>query len=164
VAFSYAAQHPGRTAGIAIIESEPATAEWATKMTANLARATTQLVRGEALAWITVRYGRHTARLAKAAGKLLHTTTLGQDIPASPVLSMVDIQSIGCPLLAIYGAKSDLAAQAPLMESLFADCTTVIIPGQEHSVLVEVPETVRDLVLSWIGERERRTTIEADRR
>jgi pimeloyl-ACP methyl ester carboxylesterase len=133
-------------------------------MTANLARATTQLVRGEALAWITVRYGRHTARLAKAAGKLLHTTTLGQDIPASPVLSMVDIKSIGCPLLAIYGAKSDLAAQAPLMESLFADCTTVIIPGQEHSVLVEVPETVRDLVLSWIGERERRTTIEADRR
>jgi pimeloyl-ACP methyl ester carboxylesterase len=162
VAFSFAARHPEHMAGIAIIESEPATALWATKMTANLDRATTQLVRKEALAWITVRYGRRTTRLAKAAAKLLHSTSLGKEIPTSPVLSTADIRAIGCPLLAIYGGKSDLAAQAPLMRSLFTDCITKIIPGQEHSVLIEVPETVRDLLLSWITDHERAEHVRAE--
>jgi pimeloyl-ACP methyl ester carboxylesterase len=119
-------------------------------MAANLARAATQLVRPEALAWITVRHGRHTTRLARAAARLLQATTIERDIPASPVLSVDDIRAIRCPVLAIYGGRSDLAEQAALMEATLPRCTTVVLPGQEHSVLIEVTTTVRDLILQWL--------------
>jgi pimeloyl-ACP methyl ester carboxylesterase len=154
IAFSFAVRHPERVAGIAVIESEPATPEWATKMAANLERAASELVRGEALAWITVRYGRHTAKLAKAAARMLDSTTLVRDIPASAVPSPGQLRSLRCPVLSVYGADSDLAVQAPRMAELFADCTTRLVPGQEHSVLVNVPGTVVDMVLSWLREHD----------
>jgi pimeloyl-ACP methyl ester carboxylesterase len=110
VAFSFAARRPGRVAGIAVIESEPAAPEWATKMAANLERAATELARGEALAWITVRYGRRTAKLAKAAARMLDSTTLVRDIPASAVPARDRLSALRCPVLAVYGADSDRAA------------------------------------------------------
>ena len=157
IAFSFAVRQPERVAGIAVIESEPATPEWATKMAANLERAASELGRGEALAWITVRDGRHTAKLAKAAARMLDSTTLVRDIPASRVPSPDRLRALRCPVLSVYGADSDLAVQAPRMAELFADCTTRLVPGQEHSVLVNVPGTVVDMVLSWLREHDRVT-------
>ncbi len=161
IAFSFAVRHPDRTAGIAVIESEPATPAWAAKMRANLTKAATELVRGEAFAWITVRYGRHTSKLAKAAARMLESTTLVRDLPASSVPSTAQLTALRCPVLALYGADSDLAVQAPLMETLLADCTTRLIPGQEHSVLVNVPQEVTDLVLSWLR-HDRAQLVAAD--
>src|ERR1700744_6523975 len=43
IAYGFAERHPERVAGILAIESEPATAQWAEKMTANLHRAASQL-------------------------------------------------------------------------------------------------------------------------
>jgi pimeloyl-ACP methyl ester carboxylesterase len=154
VAFGFAERHPDRAAGVAIIESEPATHPWAEKMAANLKRAATQLVTFEAIAWITARHGVNLARRAKRAGRLLAATTLERDLPASRVLSAEQIAAIACPVLAIYGGESDLAEQADLLRELIPRCTTVVLPGQEHSVLVEVPDTVLRLLLSWIREHE----------
>ena len=154
VAFSFAVRYPERVAGIAIVESEPATAAWAAKMTANLGRAAKQLGRWDALVWIRAHYGAHTVRLARSAEKLLNASTIEQDIPASPTVSPEQVRAINCPVLAIYGAKSDLAEQAPMMRDWLPNCTTLVVPDQEHSVLIEVPDTVRDTVLSWLGERE----------
>lgn len=152
VAFGFAAAHPDRVRSLAMIEGEPATAEWAVKMAANLRRATEQLVLAEALEWITQRYNAHTARLAKGAAKLLHTTTLGTDIPASQVLGEAEIVAVDCPVLAIYGDRSDLAEQAPWLAANLAACRTIVIPDQEHSVLIERPELTRELILNWVGE------------
>jgi pimeloyl-ACP methyl ester carboxylesterase len=161
VAFGLAIQRPDRVAGVAFIESEPATPEWAAKMATNLARARTDLARPEAYPWITVRYGVRTTRLARGAARILATTTLATDLPASTVPSTVDVR---CPVLAIYGAKSDLAAQAPWLTARLARCTTAVVPGQEHSVLIEVPDTVRDLVLSWLRGHDRDRMVGADDR
>lgn len=150
VAFEYTIRHPDRVAGLALIESEPPTPEWAEKMAANLSRAATDLRRPEAMAWITVRYGRHTARQARSAERMLRQTTLERDIPSGPVRSAAEIGAVRCPVFAIYGQRSDLAAQVPLMGGLLRDYRSVIVPDQEHSVLIEVPDVVRDLVLAWI--------------
>jgi len=150
IAFAYAMRHPDRTAGIAVIESEPATEAWATKMAANLDRAATQLPRPAAQAWIALNRGRRTARLAKAAGQMLSTTTLARDIPASRLLSRAEIATIACPVLCIYGADSDLAEQAVVMEATLPRCRTVMVPRQKHSVLVEQPDTVREQFFSWL--------------
>jgi pimeloyl-ACP methyl ester carboxylesterase len=150
IAFSFAVRHPARAAGIAVLESEPATRAWAEKMAANLTKASTELARGEALAWITVRYGRHTTKLAKSAARMLHSTTLVADIPASAVPTDDELRALDCPVLAIYGEDSDLAVQAGPLEALLPRCTTVLVPGQDHSVLVNVPDTVLGLFLPWL--------------
>jgi pimeloyl-ACP methyl ester carboxylesterase len=150
IAFGLAVRHPERVAGITVIESEPATAGWAAKMAANLVEAGTQLRRPEALAWVAARYGRHTAKLARSAAALLHATTLAEDIPAGAVPSAAQVAAIDCPVLAVYGEDSDLADQAPLLRAWLPRCATALVPRQEHSVLVETPGAVRDLVLPWL--------------
>ncbi|WP_209707807.1 alpha/beta fold hydrolase [Crossiella equi] len=153
VAFGLAAAHPERVASLAFIESEPALAPWAPKMAANLARAKRELVREESLAWIADKYSPHTAKLAKGAARLLHSTTLADDLPASGVLTEEQVRAIGVPVFGIYGEHSDLAAQAPELERLLPRCRTIVIPDQEHSVLIERTPLTRALLLDWLAEQ-----------
>lgn len=152
VAFSYAWQHPERVASVVMIESEPATEAWSRKLASLLDRAAGELGRRDALSWISERYGARTSRLARAAAGRLHETTMARDIPSGPLLDDGDIQSVGCPVMAIFGSESDLVDQGAVMQSLLPRCSTVIVPGHEHSLLVEAPRSVRDLLLPWIAE------------
>lgn len=154
VAFSYAAQYPERVASIVMIESEPATEMWSCKLASLLGSAADRLGDPDALNWITKRYGERTSRLAGAAGQRLHTTTMARDIPRGPLLSQDEIRSVGCPMLAIFGSESDLVEQGDAMAALLARCRTVIVPGHEHSVLIEAPHSVRNLLLPWIAEHD----------
>ncbi|MFD8871953.1 alpha/beta fold hydrolase, partial [Streptomyces sp. NPDC059590] len=166
VAFQYAVRHPERVAGLSLIESEPATPAWAAKLDRMLGDTETQLSEHEAdaLAWIDAHRGRHTARLARSAARLARTTTIGRDIPSSAVLDEDRIRAVSGPVLALYGADSDMAAQAPWLESLLPGCRTVIVPGHEHSVLVEVPALVLDHVLGWIHDPGRAASGSGSRR
>ena len=161
IAFSYAAQYPERVASIVMIESEPATEMWSCKLASMLGGAADQL-NPDALNWITKRYGKRTSRLARAAGERLHTTTMARDIPRGPLLSQDEIRTVGCPVLAIFGSESDLVDQGDVIAALLARCRTVIVPGHEHSVLIEAPRSVRGLLLPWIAEHD--LTIELSHR
>ncbi|MER8184972.1 alpha/beta hydrolase [Kitasatospora sp. NPDC094015] len=150
VAFGLALRRPSRIAGILAIESEPASAGWATKLDGILRRAETELSDETTLAWVTARRGAHTARLARAAGRLLDTTTVARDIPASLLPAEAQLRTVRCPVLAVYGSESDLADQATWLEELLPDCRSTFVPGQEHSVLIEAPDTVLGLTLAWL--------------
>ncbi|WP_435271087.1 alpha/beta fold hydrolase [Streptomyces sp. 1222.5] len=152
IAFGHTARHPDRTASLTLIESEPATAGWAAKMGRILRRVTTELARDEdaALAWIAAHRGRHTARLAKGAARLVRETTLGRDIPASRVLTDAQIRAVRRPVLGVYGGDSDLVDLLPLKRRLLTDFRAVVLPGHEHSVLVEAPGTVGGHILDLI--------------
>ncbi|MFJ3776107.1 alpha/beta fold hydrolase [Streptomyces sp. NPDC090075] len=152
VAFGYAARHPERAASVSLIESEPATAAWAAKLDGILRRVQRELAYNEtdALAWITVNRGHNTARLARGAARLARETTLVRDIPASSVLTEDGMRAVGCPVLGLYGGDSDLAALVPWLEASLPDCRTVVVPGHEHSVLVEAAGTVGGHVLALI--------------
>ncbi|MFF5858685.1 alpha/beta fold hydrolase [Streptomyces sp. NPDC012751] len=160
IAFGYAARHPGRVAGLTLIESEPATAAWAAKLGRILHRVTTQLAHNEpdALAWITAHRGHNTARLAKGAARLARETTLGRDIPASRVLTEAQIGAVRCPVLGVYGGDSDLADLVPAQRRLLPDFRAVVLPGHEHSVLVEAPGTVGGHILDHTLDRLRAGT------
>ena len=159
IAFGYAARHPERAASVTLIESEPATPDWAVKLDRILRWVVEQLAHHEpeAIAWVTAHRGRHTARLARGAARLVRETTLAQEIPASRVLTRERIASVSCPVLGLYGGDSDLAAQAPLLRAVLPDCRTVIVPGHEHSVLVEASGTVGGHILSLVEEASRVT-------
>ncbi|MCQ9181600.1 alpha/beta hydrolase [Streptomyces sp. IBSBF 2953] len=166
IAFGFAARHPERAASVSLIESEPATAAWAVKLDGILDRVVTQLAHNEpdAIRWISAHRGHNTARLAKGAARLARETTLGRDIPASRVLTDAQIAAVRCPVLGLYGGDSDLAELAPRLEAALPDCRTVVVPGHEHSVLVEASGTVGGHVLALVEEVERtvgRVTAEA---
>ena len=155
IVYGFAALHPERVAGAAIIESEPVNPGWAEQMTAVLHRAATQLGRLEAHVWLTARYGTNMLRRAKRAKRVLDATTFERDIPASRVLEKDRIAQISCPVLAIYGSDSEceLTMQAPQLGALMPLFTAVELPGHDHSVLVDAPALVLDLLLGWIAER-----------
>ncbi|MBP0454831.1 alpha/beta fold hydrolase [Kitasatospora sp. RG8] len=152
VAFALAARRPELVAGILAIESEPASAAWAAKLDGILADAERKLAREKVLTWIARRRGPHTARLARTAGSLLAETTMARDIPVSRLPAEAALRAVACPVLAVYGARSDLAEQAARLEQLLPNCRSVTVPGQEHSVLVETPDTVRHLTLAFLAE------------
>ncbi|MEV5874877.1 alpha/beta hydrolase [Streptomyces sp. NPDC052101] len=153
IAFGFAARHPERTATLTLIESEPATPAWAAKLGGILDRVMAQLAHNEpdAIAWITAHRGHNTARLAKGAARLARETTLGRDIPASRVLTEQRISAVRCPVLGVYGGESDLADLVPSHRALLADYRAVVLPGHEHSVLVEAPAAVGGHILDLIG-------------
>jgi hypothetical protein len=65
-------------------------------------------------------------------------------------------------VLALYGSESDLADQALWLESLLPGCRTVVLPWHEHSVLVEAPQRVGELVLDWVREHGSGPRAESD--
>jgi pimeloyl-ACP methyl ester carboxylesterase len=152
VAFGYADRRPERVATITAIESEPATDAWAVKLDGLLERLRSEMAADEAgaLDWITTHRGPHTARLARSAGRLVQATSIARDVPASPVLTDERIRALDCPVLLLYGGDSDLVAGAARLSSLLPRCHTAVLPGHEHSVLVESPEWVLDHTLDWI--------------
>jgi pimeloyl-ACP methyl ester carboxylesterase len=155
VAFGYAAARPDRVASVAMIEAEPATEMWSTRIAEVLGNATRELAREEVIEWIGTEYNLHTARLSRTAGKLLHSTTIGEDIPASQVLDEDQIAAVGCPVLAIYGSESPLSQLGPWLEYLLPHCRTAIVDGQQHSVLIEATARTLDLTLNWVREHTR---------
>ncbi|MEV6315394.1 alpha/beta hydrolase [Streptomyces sp. NPDC051776] len=157
VAFEYAVRHPGRVAGLFLIEANPATTSWAGEITGILERIVRELVEHEAetLAWVNANRGAHTARLARSAARLVRTTTIARDVPESDVLSEHEIRAVRCPVFALYGSDSELAGQETWLESLLPDLRTAVLPGQGHSVLAEAPGLVLDLLLSSILEHGR---------
>ncbi|CAL2063762.1 hypothetical protein GPN2_13031 [Streptomyces murinus] len=152
VAFGYAARDPERVATLTLVESEPATPAWASKLGGILHRVVTQLAHNErdAIAWITANRGHNTARLAKGAARLARETSLGRDIPASRVHTEAEIGAVRCPVLGVYGGDSDLADLIPLHEARLPDFRSVVLPGHEHSVLVEAPGAVGGHILDLI--------------
>ncbi|MDH6135656.1 pimeloyl-ACP methyl ester carboxylesterase [Kitasatospora sp. MAA4] len=153
VAFALAARRPEQVLSILAIESEPASAAWAAKLDGILRRAEIELLKKSTLAWVAAKRGPHTARLARSAGRLLAETSLAREIPASRLPADAELRAISCPVLTVYGTRSDLAAQADWLDGLLGDCRSTFVPGQEHSVLVETPEVVRELTLSWLREQ-----------
>jgi len=152
IAFGYAARHPERAASVSLIESQPATPTWSETMDGVLQQVTHQLAFNEdvALAWIADHRSHNTARLAKSAARLVRETTLAQDIPAGRVLTEDQIRAVTCPVLGVYGGDSELALLTPWLEKLLPDCRTVLVPGHEHSVLVEAAGAVGGHVLELI--------------
>jgi pimeloyl-ACP methyl ester carboxylesterase len=151
LAFSYTAAHPGRVRSIVCIESEPATEEWADKMTQILDHTVQFLGLEESYDWIEANFSAHHRRLARMAADRIMTTSMAQEVPLGPLLSLDDIASIQCPVLSILGSHGYQANDLEALTSLLPQGELHVFDGQGHSVLVEQHREVRELVLRWIA-------------
>ncbi|MBL1068750.1 alpha/beta fold hydrolase [Streptomyces sp. 7-21] len=165
VALDFAWRWPDRAASVVVIESGPATPQWAATMRAALHQATRELPEGEALSWFVRQYGAlssarriapddpHIMRLGRGAARLIASTTIAGDIPASAVLSREEIAALRCPVLLLNGGQGLVAAQTAELASLLPRVRVAEVPGQRHSVLVEAPREVCRIALGWVGEQ-----------
>ncbi|MBL7494008.1 alpha/beta hydrolase [Frankia sp. AgB1.9] len=150
IAFGFAAAYPEMVASLVCIESEPPTETWAARVGEVLANTKRELSTDEAYQWIAVQFGDHHARLSRQAYRRLEATSMVEEIPTGPMLDLTDLSQITVPVLSIIGSDGFQADDPYLLESLLPDCRTVVIPDQDHSVLVEAHRQVRELLLDWI--------------
>ena len=154
VAFSFAANHPDRVASVIGIESEPATTVWSEKMAVAMANTVKVMGDQDYLDWVAEHFGKHHARLTKAAGEGIGRTSIVAELSQGPLLTENDLARITCPVLSIVGSEGYQRDDLDAVSSLLADCRTEVIDGQDHSVLVQRHHAVRKLLLAWIDEHE----------
>lgn len=153
IAFGYAVRHPERVAAVVTIESSPPTPEWMRRISRRMATLAARLPEEDALAEIGARRGQGAARRAEAVRELLAATTIARELPASPPPDTAALARVTCPVLCLFGGDSAVAELAPEVEALLPQACTAVVPGQGHTLLIRAPQTVRDLVLPWLGEQ-----------
>lgn len=149
VAFTYAARHPDRVAGIVTIESAPPTAAWFARMARRLDGAAETLADAEAVA----NSRPLIARRVRDASALLAETDIGKQLPASDLPDPAAFTAITCPVLCLYGAESAVQELAVETARLVPQARHVVVPGQKHTLLIKAPDQVRAEVLPWLATR-----------
>ncbi|MFI9814740.1 alpha/beta fold hydrolase [Saccharothrix variisporea] len=154
IAFSFAAAHPHRVRSIVSIEAEPATEPWAGKMGRTLTNVVDEMGKEENLRWLAETFGDHYAKLTRTAHGIIRSTSIVEEVPTGPLLTDLDLQGVRCPVLSIVGSEGFQQDDLTALQDALPNCRTVVIEGQNHSVLVERHRTVRELVLDWVAEHD----------
>ena len=151
---AFALAHPERARSLVLVDAHMSDAGWGAEMAATLG------LEGEDRdlkildsfkSWL----GRHSERkrnkLAKNAEALVYGTSLVADLQRSALFDDHALAALPCPVLAIYGERSDIIERGRLLARTFGVCELVVLDGCSHSVLWEATETVRDLIVGWVG-------------
>ncbi|MHC0433413.1 alpha/beta fold hydrolase [Streptomyces sp. O3] len=162
LALDFAVHHPDRVAAVTVVESGPATQDWAAAMSGALHQATETLPEQEALDWFVAEYGAlastrqgdarhdaHIARLGRAAARLIATTSIATDIPGGRLLTDIQLKGLDRPVLLVNAQDGLVGEQTAQLAELLPDCEVAVVPGQKHSVLVEAADDVGALALEW---------------
>jgi pimeloyl-ACP methyl ester carboxylesterase len=150
IAFTYALRRPERVAAMATVESAPPTEGWVRRVIKRLEQAADFLPRDDALAEITANRGERIARRAGMARELLGTTSLLRDIATSPLPERAQLTGIDCPVLCVFGGASGVMEFAPVVRELLPRVSIAVVPGQRHTLLIDQPQRVLELVMSWL--------------
>ncbi|MEV5571931.1 alpha/beta hydrolase [Spirillospora sp. NPDC052269] len=151
---------PDRVAGLMLIEascSGPGAAAWFEDMANTLSVTALRLEHDGARDQYAKAGQRRMARLVRHVDGLLNQTSLVDDVAAERPLRDAELAAIRCPVLAVYGERSELVGAAAELERHVPDCTVEILPGLAHTVLREATGVLRDILLSWLAEQRVRT-------
>jgi pimeloyl-ACP methyl ester carboxylesterase len=144
---------PDRVAGLVLIESSctgPAAAAWIEEMANTLTVAALGLEYDRVQDQLAAAGQRKLARLAAHADKLLNGTTLIEDLSSERPLAGRELARITCPVLGVYGERSELVNAADDLRHHVRDCRIEVLPGLAHTVLREATAPLRDIVTGWL--------------
>jgi pimeloyl-ACP methyl ester carboxylesterase len=144
---------PERVAGLALIEASCAgasAAAWIEDMLNTLTVAALSLERERTADRLRAAGQRKLARLAAAADALLNGTSLIDDLAAERPLGTADLAAIGCPVLGVYGERSQLLDGAGDLRRHVPGSRVEVIEGLAHTVLRDATGPLRDIVLDWL--------------
>ena len=94
---------------------------------------------------------RRRSPLVDTAHRLAETTSFGRDVAAAMPLADAAIAAIDCPVLALYGAQSDLVPDGDRLARLLPHCELRMIEGCAHGILFHATAEVREAMLAWLA-------------
>jgi pimeloyl-ACP methyl ester carboxylesterase len=94
---------------------------------------------------------RKAALLVKRGKRLLHETTVIEDLRTEPPLESEDFARVRCPVLAVYGENSEIHDMAELLPKLVPHAEVHITPGADHKATFLQPAELRTLIRRFVG-------------
>jgi pimeloyl-ACP methyl ester carboxylesterase len=158
VALRFAQQFPERVASLVLVEGHFPTEGWGERMAGSLALAAFGLDEQGVKDWLDRHGTRKLNRLARRSEQLFMATSLIDDLQRERPFTHEALREIDCPVLAIYGADSDILDRARDLERHLPRCDLHVVEGCSHSVLFEATPFVRELTLAWLDEHAPVTT------
>lgn len=153
VAVAYAIAHPERVSGLVLVDGNLHDERWGPELTRSLALEGAErdtLIVKYAHSWAGRGSDRRRTRLARDAEQLVHGTTLVRDLASSPIVTDAQLTSIACPVLALYGAQSELLDRARRLERLVPRCHLRLFEGRTHLLLWEATDELKDVLVAWL--------------
>jgi pimeloyl-ACP methyl ester carboxylesterase len=148
---------PERVAGLALIEAAcagPGAAAWMEDILNTLTVGALSLEHEQTADRLRSAGRRKLARLATGADALLNGTSLIEDLGAERAVDSAALEAIGCPVLGVYGERSELRPAADDLRHHVRDSRIEIIPGLAHTVLREATASLSKIVLDWLPPRK----------
>ncbi|GAA2129384.1 alpha/beta fold hydrolase [Actinomadura napierensis] len=153
IALNAALARPDRVAGLVLIEAHgPGEGPgWSEGLLNTLAR-WSLILEYERFADQMLASGRRRAgRQMATADALVNRTTLLADVAAIGPVRPADLAAVRCPVLAVYGQHSDVAAAGRLLLHSVPDCTLHVMAGHGHTALREGTAEILEVVLPWLA-------------
>jgi pimeloyl-ACP methyl ester carboxylesterase len=151
---AYGLAHPARVASMTLVEPPFQIDGLGEEMARSLAQVSFGLSDEEVQTWLEEGAGRAVSRITRSAQRLLETTSIAQDMLETEPFRPEKLRELQTPVLAVYGANSDIIHQAQELESLVPACTLVVLEHHTHMVLREAGEYLRELLRWWLFEPE----------
>jgi pimeloyl-ACP methyl ester carboxylesterase len=173
IALEFGRRHPERTAGIALVEGQVADDRYAgslSELAGVPAEAREERAREVYANWIERRresgdlspdsaefddrlrakQGRRRKPMSSVAERLVHETSLVADMGRRAHVADEQLRAVRCPVLALYGERSDILDQGRRIAAAAPDSRLVIVPGATHFLLFEQPARVTAEIESWL--------------
>ncbi|MEO8751324.1 MAG: alpha/beta hydrolase [Casimicrobiaceae bacterium] len=96
---------------------------------------------------------RRSASVSVAEG-LARDTSFVQDLKRQAAITDAQIERVHCPVLVVYGERSEMRRDEARLARLLPRADLATIPGMGHTVLMQAPDLLRDMILAWLA-RER---------
>jgi pimeloyl-ACP methyl ester carboxylesterase len=154
LALAAARARPERCAGLVLVDGLLPEPGWGGAMAETLRTSGSE--RDEQIAtrfsaWLGRHSQRKRNRLIEQAQALVEQTTLLEDLAASPGWTDDAWRDLDMPVLALYGAASDVRAHGERLAASLPRCTLELLPEATHSLMWEHTAVVRDRIVRWLA-------------
>ena len=150
LALAFARVHPGRVAGLILVEAHFPSASWGEQVAETLEIAGLWMDEPRVMTWLKENDKRHHRRKFAKGCELLQRTSLMTDLRAMTPFTEVDFKEIQTPTLAVYGEHSDVVDRGYELERWLPNCRLEILKGAQHTILMERTSEVREHILHWL--------------
>ncbi|MCU1379060.1 MAG: putative hydrolase or acyltransferase of alpha/beta superfamily [Acidimicrobiales bacterium] len=154
VALEHELRFPGRVDGLILIEAHLVLPTWGEQMaeTIDLGLWTVNELAAADDDRGRVRADRKLQRQMADAREMVATTSLVHDLRFAPLTSLASLEEVECPVLALYGERSDVAHVGRLLAESMPTCELRVVADSGHSLLMESPARVLSELRSWLAE------------
>jgi pimeloyl-ACP methyl ester carboxylesterase len=155
IALRAALARPEQVAGLVLIDAHgPAErpAEWREELLNKVNRAALVLEYDRLADQLLAAGRRRPGREAATVHAMVNGTSLLADLAAAEPLGAADLATVTCPVLAVYGASSDMIEAGRTLGRHVPHCRLHELPGLAHTVLLDATGELRDLLLAWLAD------------